>query len=192
MQSEIGIIPLRYPHEQPHTQLLNVSTHAVVKQGLAKCGCLLREQPPARPGVIPYEPIPENRERLEKWIINTYASSAFNACEHQVLPRMTGEPLTIHFKENYAPKAIHTPIPTPHHWRAQVKADLDRDVALGIIEPVPQNTPTTWCSRMVIVAKKDGTPRRTVDFQNFVLTRSAILNPKPRVSYNTTNMSIYI
>ena len=44
-----------------------------------------------------------------------------------------------------------------------VKKDLDRDVSMGIIEPVPINTPTTWCARMVVVAKHDGSPRRTVD-----------------------------
>ena len=35
--------------------------------------------------------------------------------------------------------------------------DLGQDVHLGIIEPVPIITPTSWCSRMVIV--------RTVDFK---------------------------
>ena len=44
-----------------------------------------------------------------------------------------------------------------------VKKDLDRDVSMGTIEPVPINTPTTWCARMVVVAKHDGSPRRTVD-----------------------------
>ena len=36
---------------------------------------------------------------------------------------------------------------------------------LGIIEPVPPDTPTIWCSRMVVVAKKDGSPRHTIDLQ---------------------------
>ena len=35
----------------------------------------------------------------------------------------------------------------------------------GIIEAVPAGEPTEWCSRMVVVPKKDGRPRRTVDFQ---------------------------
>ncbi len=46
-----------------------------------------------------------------------------------------------------------------------VKAGLDRDVRLGIIEQVPIGEPVTWCHHMVICAKKDGTPRRTIDFQ---------------------------
>lgn len=35
-----------------------------------------------------------------------------------------------------------------------MKYVLDRDVALGIIEPVPVGTPTTWCPRMVGAPKK--------------------------------------
>lgn len=43
---------------------------------------------------------------------------------------------------------------------------LDQDVDLGIIEPVPAGTPTTWCARMITVPKSDGTPRRTVGLQD--------------------------
>ena len=46
-----------------------------------------------------------------------------------------------------------------------MKESLDRDIRLGIIEPVPQGVITEWCSRMVIAAKANGDPRRTVDFQ---------------------------
>ena len=53
--------------------------------------------------------------------------------------------------------------PFPHHWQFQVKADLDSNVMLGILEKVPMGVPTTWQSRMVVVAKKSGKPRRTVD-----------------------------
>ena len=60
--------------------------------------------------------------------------------------------------------AFHTPIKVLLHLSEQAKRDLDRDISLGIIEPVPINTPTTWCARMVVVAKHDGSPRRTVDF----------------------------
>jgi hypothetical protein len=61
--------------------------------------------------------------------------------------------------------AHHSPIPIPIHWQDEVKAGLDRDVSLGVIEPVPVGTPVTYCHRMVICAKKNGTPRRTVDMQ---------------------------
>ena len=46
-----------------------------------------------------------------------------------------------------------------------MKAGLDRDVRLGVIVPVPIGEPVTWCHRMVICAKKNGKPRRTIDFQ---------------------------
>ena len=44
------------------------------------------------------------------------------------------------------------------------KADLDRDIALGVIEPVPVGELMTSCSRMVIARKKSGGPRRCVDY----------------------------
>ena len=46
-----------------------------------------------------------------------------------------------------------------------MKAGLDRDEAIGVIEKVPSGTPTTWCHKMVCVPKKDNTPRRTVNFK---------------------------
>lgn len=60
------------------------------------------------------------------------------------------------------PPAYHSPIPIPIHWQDDIKAELDRDVRL---EPVPVGEPVTWCHRKVIVAKKNGKPRRTIDFQ---------------------------
>jgi len=63
------------------------------------------------------------------------------------------------------PVAYHTPIPIPIHWQDDVKAGLDQDVRLGVIEPVPIGTPVTWCHRMVVCPKKSGKPRRTVDLQ---------------------------
>ena len=102
---------------------------------------------------------------LQKWILDFYSSSAFNCCECQPLPSMHGPPLKIHMQEGVKPVASHSPIPVPIHWQKSVKAGLDRDEAIGVIEKVPPGTPTTWCHKMVVVAKKDNTPRRTVNFQ---------------------------
>ena len=56
-----------------------------------------------------------------------------------------------------APPAIcHKVVPVPIHWRDKVKADIDRDVRLGVLEKVPDNTPVTYLSRMVITAKANG------------------------------------
>jgi hypothetical protein len=78
---------------------------------------------------------------------------------------MSGRPLDNHFEEEAQPQAYHTPIPVPHHRKEDVKKALDRDTRIGTIEPVPQGTPVTWCSRMIVVPKHDGTPRGTVDLQ---------------------------
>ena len=101
-------------------------------QNSAPCGC-----PPPKPDAIPFDPVDKNVPKLEAWLLDQYKSSAFNTCEHQALPSMTGEPLQIHFKSDTKPVAYHSPIPVPHHWKMKVKADLDRDVRLGIIKAVP-------------------------------------------------------
>ena len=73
--------------------------------------------------------------------------------------------MKITFREGATPHAVYKASPIPHHWQKPVKDDIDRDVRLRIIEAVPQGTVSEWCSRMVVVAKKDGSPRRTVDLQ---------------------------
>ncbi|GFS27731.1 enzymatic polyprotein [Elysia marginata] len=78
---------------------------------------------------------------------------------------MEGLPLELMVDTRAKPVAYHTPIPVPLHWQQEVKAGLDHNVRLGVIETVPIGEPVTWCHRMVICAKKNGKPRRTVDFQ---------------------------
>jgi hypothetical protein len=57
------------------------------------------------------------------------------------------------------------PCHVPLHWQEKVHKDLVRDVKLGVLEKLPTNTPTTWLSHMVVTAKSNGDPRRTVDYQ---------------------------
>ena len=76
------------------------------------------------------------------------------------------------------PHAVHTPAPIPIHFREEVKAQLDMDEKLGVIGKVPPNTPVTWCARMVIATKADGSPRRTVDLQ-------ALNAASPRQTHHT-------
>ena len=170
-QADLGIIPKRYTTPNMFSSEPTVTASYESKPSPNTCvpcarGCPQRTAPPQAPTQLPFTPTPENREKLEKWLLQHYASSAFNVCEHQQLPKMNAKPLNIHFRPAAEPKAFHCPIPVPHHWKKQVKANLDRDVKLGIIEPVPPGTPTLWCSKMVVVAKKDGSPRRTVDLQH--------------------------
>ena len=102
-------------------------------------------------------------------------------CEHQPLPSMTGPPMKLMIEPDAKPVAYHTPIPVPIHWQDEVKAGLDRDVQLHVIEPVPINDPVTWCHRVVTCAKKEGKPRRTVDLQalNAHATRDTHHTPSP-------------
>ena len=61
--------------------------------------------------------------------------------------------------------AINRPSTIPAHWVEQVHEELEPDIQLGVLERVPSNTPTTWCSRMHVVGKKTGDPRRVVDLR---------------------------
>ena len=110
-----------------------------------------RSPTPDRPSTIPFEPIPENRERLERWFVETFAGSAFNTCTHQPLQGMTGVPMkTVKKRPGTDHPKAYTPIPVAFHFKKQVKKDLDRDVRLGIIEPVPQGEVGEWCSCKVL------------------------------------------
>jgi hypothetical protein len=131
----------------------------------AACNCPRRQKPPPKPTQPPYPATEANRERLQQWLLEYYKSSTFNTCEHQSLPLMEGVPMRLMVNPDAEPVVHHTPIPVPLHWQEEVKAGLDQDVALGVLEPVPVGEPVTWCHRMVVCAKKNGKPRRTVDFQ---------------------------
>ena len=141
------------------------------------CSCPRREPAPAEyPQFDPSLSVAELRKR----ILDHYASSAFNKCTRQKLPLMKGEPMPIPVREDVKPTAIHTPVPVPRHWEEKVYRDLMRDVALGVIEPVPVNSPVTWCSRMITVPKHSGEPRRTVDLQ--ALNRASVRQTYPTKS----------
>ena len=131
----------------------------------APCDCPPRQKPPPKPTELPFPATEDNRESLQQWLLEYYKSSTFNTCEHQPLPLMDSVPMRLMVDPEAEPVAHHTPVPVPLHWQDQVKAGLDQDVALGVIEPVPVGEPVTWCHRMVVCAKKNGKPRRTVDFQ---------------------------
>ena len=145
------------------------------------CPCPTRSQPPARPTSLPFPATEANRQRMEEYLLNLYSSSLFNTCEHQTLPMMTGPPLALLIDPNANPKPCHYPIPVPVHWQEEVKRGLDRDVALGVLEKVPLGTPVTWCHRMVICTKKNGSLRRTINFQplNVRATRETHHCPSP-------------
>ena len=130
------------------------------------CSCPARTLPPLPPTELPYPPTLDNIKKLEDWIKDRYASSAFNQCSHQPLPLIKSTPpLKLYVDESARPVAVHKPVPIPMHWLKPVKEQLDKDVRLGVLEPVPVGEPVTWCSRMIVCPKKDGNPRRTVDLK---------------------------
>ena len=136
----------------------------VIQNELAPCGCPKRTlpSPTQKP---PCDFSDKNRKLLEEHLLSEFKSSTFNVCTHQLLPEMHGPPMRLMVDRTARPVAIHKAIPVPLHFQEEVKEGLDSDVRLGVIEPVPEGTPVTWCHRMVICSKKCGRCRRTVDFQ---------------------------
>uniref|UniRef100_A0A0P4VNI8 Reverse transcriptase n=1 Tax=Scylla olivacea TaxID=85551 RepID=A0A0P4VNI8_SCYOL len=118
----------------------------------------------AHPLSPPYELVEENVGRLEKWLLEEFGRTVF-ATERTPLPEMRSPPHHIHLRPGACPHAVHVPATVPHHFYDEVRRQLDDDIARGIIEEVPAGEPTEWCARMVVVPKKNGKPRRTVDFQ---------------------------
>ena len=164
---QLGVLPHNFP-EIPVNSSHNYNTSNDPIDINHHCEC------PKRSGEIPTLPtkLPQGLTSndkdipaLKQWLLDYYASTTFNVCEHQPLPLMSGEPLKLYIDPDAKPVAVHKPAVVPIHWQDKVRADLERDVALGVLEKVEPNTPVTWCSRMVVTAKADGTPRRTVDLQ---------------------------
>ena len=130
---------------------------------VAPCGCMRRQLPPGKPKQLPFECTFDNAEKMEKYILDRWDSSTFNQCPHQMLPVMEGPPVSFHVADDSKPTRVTTPAPVALHWQERVKAELDRDVNLGVLERVPYGEATDWCTRMVITRKHDGGPRRTID-----------------------------
>ncbi|XP_071177635.1 uncharacterized protein [Mytilus edulis] len=145
------------------------------------CNCPQRKLPAPMPRNVPYPATEDNLEKIKQFLMDYYKSSTFNTCDHQPLPLMDGPPMRLMVDPEAEPVAHHTPVPVPIHWKEEVKAGLDQDVRLGVLEPVPVGEPVTWCHRMVVCAKKNGKPRRTVDFQplNVHATRETHHTPSP-------------
>ena len=166
--TDLGLIPITFPTIGDRFCMQGTRTTTaedLETNSIATCGCPKRSAPPPKPKP-PVFASSNNRLRLQEFLLKYYSSSTFNTCTHQPLPAMSGPPMHLMVSPDAVPVAHHTPYQIPLHYQDQVKAGLDEDVRLGVLEPVPPNTPTEWCHRMVVCAKKDGKPRRTVDFQS--------------------------
>ena len=160
---QLGVVPKDFPKVGaafPHPSACSASVNSLPE---VSCDCAQRLPPPGRPDQLPFEPCPENVPKMKQWLLKRYANSTFNKCPHKPLPEMKGPPVKFHIDPKAVPVNLCKPAPVPLHWQEQVLDELNRDVALGVLERVPYGQPTEWCFRMVVTRKKDGSPRRTVD-----------------------------
>ena len=74
---------------------------------------------------------------------------------------MESIPLRIMVESDAKEVAHHTPIPVALYFQGKTLSDIKWNIQLGVLEELPISDPVTWCQ----CTKKDGTPRRTVDFQ---------------------------
>ena len=145
----LGLVPENFPHHLPAA----APTLAAVEAGNGQQICVT---------TLPL--LEEHTGQLERWLLHHFSSTIFNTARSP-LPVMEGKPHHIHLAPGSTPHACHTPVPVPRHLEDAVRAQLDEDVRRGAIEPVSAGEPTGWCARMVVVAKKSGQPRCTVDYQ---------------------------
>ena len=157
---QLGIVAKEFPH----TVSSQISAVTEVKED-CKCECPARPKTPPPPITSCPSHVVGNVEEMKSFLLKYYASTVFNICECQPLPLLPGPPLRFNIDEDAIPVACHRVTPVPIHFQERVKRDLQRDVALGVIEKVPPNTPTPWLSRMLVTTKNNGDPRRVVDYQ---------------------------
>ena len=166
---QLGLIEKDFPNVSSTISTTTTSDFTVKGTALSSmsttCKCPKRQLPPPLPRKLPFSATEDNRAKLEKFLLKYYATFTFNTCTHQLLPMMEGKPLRLMIDKNAEPTAYKSPIPVPFNWEEDVKAGLDQDVRLGVLEPVPVGEPTIWCHHMVICPKKSGKLRRTVDLQ---------------------------
>ena len=154
-----------------------------LKNGILTCGCFVRSKAPdpiSHREVAGFDSM--SKEKLRQLIIIQYAQSGFNNWHVQPLAIMnTDKPLRLFVDPAVKPVAIQKAAIIPNHLKARVKANLDRDVRLGILEKVDINSPVKWLSRMLVTMKKDGSPRRIIDYKklNDAIQRQTNITKSP-------------
>ena len=151
---DLRLVDRDFPHQKPLVASIRVD---------GACGAPTAP-PSSRPLSLPFPPLEDNVPRLEEWLLQHFSSTTFNTTR-EPLPVMAGKPHHIHLVPGAVPHACHTPASVPKHWEKEVKEQLEEDVRRGVLQPAPAGEATEWCSRMVVVSKKSGQPRRTVDYQ---------------------------
>ena len=73
---------------------------------------------------------------------------------------MDGPPIKFHIDPEAIPVTMRKPAPVPLHWKDQVEQELNRDVALGVLERVPHGNQQTgvsaWSSRKNMMVVHEG------------------------------------
>ena len=168
---DIGILPKDFPNPAATTSpqadmAMQYLPSASIHQELDTSSKhnKVKNQLPTHPKKLPFPPTEQNIPRLKEWLLQHFANTSFR--KNGEFPPMSGLAAHIHLKEGAVPKAEHNPIPVPFHFKEPVRQALWEDVKKGIITPVPVGMPTDWCSTMVITAKKNGKPWRTIDYQH--------------------------
>ena len=121
----LGAIPATFPSLS--AQCIKDELSTTMDEESARCNCPRRGQdPPVIPTKLPagLRAIPEDLPALKEWLLDRYAGTTFNTCEHQPLPMMACEPLKLHVDPDAKPVAIHKPAPVPIHWQERVYKDL--------------------------------------------------------------------
>ena len=159
---DLGLVSPDFPSVGSHAENTRADS---VETPNDPCDCPRRAPPPERPTSLPFPATKANRKRLEKWLLDHYSSTAFNTCTHQPLNLMKTPMLRLMIDEDAKPRVHHKPIPIPLHWQEKVKAQIDGNVRMGLMEPVPIGEPVTWSHQLVVAERKNGEPRLTVDLQ---------------------------
>ena len=108
---------------------------------------------------IPDTPSASDIARIKKRLLSDFAD-VFS--ESDELKPMRGDPMKIHVREDAVPFALTTARQVPFALREQVKEEIDKMLAKGIIERVG-DVATEWCHPMVAVRKANGKVRITTD-----------------------------
>ena len=114
----LGIVPAFSPAPRPGPVAATTLTH--------RPHTSRRTLPPPRPAAMPLPPTNDNLDNLTQLFHCQFAGSVFNVLSRP-LPTMSGPPMKIH---------LYPDTPILHHWKEQMKVDLKRSVAMGILEPV--------------------------------------------------------
>ena len=80
--------------------------------------------------------------------MDLYSSTTFNINEYQPLSMTEGPLMCLMVDSKVKPIVYHSPLPVLIISRSNVKARLDRDVRLEVLEHVPAGKPVTWYHTM--------------------------------------------